>query len=148
MLALAFLILWPLAELFVAIQVAGAIGWLATLLLLVASIPVGIWAMRAEGREVWRRFAVAVDEGRAPTREVLDGALVLIGGCLMIIPGFITDAIGLLLLLPPTRALARHSVGRNMNSRVVVRVAGFGPARQSYDVDSTAQDVPPPTLKA
>ena len=69
----------------------------------------------------------------------------LLGGTLMMVPGFITDALGLLLLLPPTRALARVLVLRNLQSRLVVRAARFG-GRYAYDVDSTATDIDHPQL--
>jgi UPF0716 protein FxsA len=70
-----------------------------------------------------------------------DGALVLFGGGLLIVPGFITDAIGLLLLAPPTRALARTGIVRNFQSRVMVQATRFGRQPSSYDVDSTASDI-------
>jgi UPF0716 protein FxsA len=142
MLALLLLILWPVAELFVAIKVAEAIGVLLTVLLLVIGWPLGIWLARAEGRAAWRRLSAAVAQGRPPGREVIDGALVLAGGVLLIVPGFITDVFGLLLLLPPTRALARRGITRNFQSRLVVAATRFqGPPPSSYDVDSTASDV-------
>ena len=130
------LLIWPVAEVVVAIEIGHAIGVLLTLLLLVASWPVGTWALRSQGRAAWRRLGEAVDERRPPAREVLDGALVMAGGSLLIVPGFITDAIGLLLLLPPVRALARWLLVRNLQSRVVVRAARFGGGRRAYDVDS------------
>lgn len=138
------LLAWPIAELFVAIQVADAIGILWTVILLIAGWPLGTWALRSQGRAVWRRLSVAVSEGRRPGREVLDGALVLIGGALLIIPGFITDALGILALLPPTRALLRWLLVRNMQSRLVVRAAQF--TGRPYDVDSTARDLDQPRL--
>lgn len=141
------LIAWPIAELVVAIEIAQAIGVLAMILLLVLSWPVGTWAMRSQGRAVWRRLAAAVREQRAPGREVIDGALVLIGGALMIVPGFITDAVGLLCLLPPTRWLIRALFARNLQSRTLARA--FRATRvPAYDVDSTAHDVDPPHLPA
>ena len=103
--ALVLLLLWPIAEVFVVIQVAEAIGVLLTLALLIATWPIGMWALRSQGRVVWRRFAVAVAEGRPPGREVVDGAFVLLGGGLLLVPGFLTDIPGVLLLFPPTRAL-------------------------------------------
>src|SRR3979411_3258961 len=93
---------WPIAELFVIIKVADAIGTLETIALLIASWPIGTWAMRSQGRAVWRRMSAAATAGRPPGREVLDGALILIGGVLLMVPGFITDALGIALLLPPT----------------------------------------------
>ena len=96
MLALLLLILWPIAELFVAIKVAEAIGVLLTVVLLLIAMPVGFWLTKAEGRVAWRRLSQAVAQGVPPGRQVLDGALVLLGGLLLIVPGFITDALGLL----------------------------------------------------
>jgi UPF0716 protein FxsA len=85
--------------------------------------------------------------GRPPGREVVDGALALAGGVLIMIPGFITDAIGALLLLGPSRALARGALIRNFQSRLVVAATRFSRApRSSYDVDSTATDVDQPQL--
>jgi UPF0716 protein FxsA len=145
--ALLLLICWPVAEVFVAIKVAGAIGVLATLLLLIASWPVGTWALRSRGRAAWRRLGEAVAARRPPGREVLDGALVLLGGMLMIVPGFITDAFGALLLLPPTRALMRRVLVRNLQSRIVVRATAFTRGATPYDVESTATDVDQPRLR-
>lgn len=144
---LILLILWPIAELVVIVEVANAIGILPMLLLLILGWPLGAWAIRSQGRAVWRRLAAAAREQRSPGREVLDGALVLIGGTLIMIPGFITDALGLLCLLPPTRALLRHRFLQSLSGRLMTgafRVTGV----QSYDVDSSAHDVDPPSLHA
>ena len=141
-----FFILWPLAELFVLVKVAEAIGVLYAILLLLVSWPVGTWVLRSEGRAAWRRLSAAVAAGRAPGREVLDGALVLVGGLLLIIPGFISDVFGLIALLPPTRALLRRLLARNLQSRVVVGATRFTRARTPYDVDSTATDLDQPQL--
>lgn len=140
MLPVLLLILWPIAELLVVIKVAGAIGVLLTMVLLIAAWPLGGWLVRAEGRTALRRLNAAVSTGRRPGREVLDGALVLAGGALLIVPGFITDVLGLALLLPPVRALARLGIVRNLRSRFVVRATRFAD-RRAYDVDSTATDV-------
>lgn len=139
---------WPVAELFVAIAIASAIGVLDTILLLILSLPFGVWAMRSQGRLVYRRFAQALAENRAPGKEVIDGTLVITGGALMVIPGFITDALGLLALFPPTRALIRLFVMRNYRSGVLARAVRFSPAGRDYDVDTTARDVDPPQLRA
>lgn len=138
---LLFLIGWFAAELFVVIEVAGAIGVGATILLLILSWPLGAWALKTQGRAAWRRLSEAVAAGRSPGREVLDGALILIGGLLLIVPGFISDVFGVLALLPPTRALLRGQLGRHLQSRFVVTATQFGSAAQPYDVDSTATDV-------
>jgi UPF0716 protein FxsA len=147
MFALLLLILWPVAELFVAIKVADAIGVLATVILLLVGWPVGMWLAKTEGRAAWQRLSAAVAAGRPPGREVIDGALVLVGGILLIVPGFITDALGLLLLLAPTRSVARAVITRNFQSRLVVAATRFsGAPRSEYDVDSTATDLDSPQL--
>jgi UPF0716 protein FxsA len=141
MIALFLLVLWPIAELFVAIKVAEAIGVLLTVILLLAGWPIGLWLAKAQGRAAWRRLSAAVAAGRPPGREVIDGALVLVGGLLLIVPGFITDILGLL-LLAPTRAVARGAIARNFQSRVVMAATRFsGAPRSDYDVDSTATDL-------
>ena len=145
--ALVLLILWPVAELLVAIKVAQLIGVLDTVLLLVISWPLGVWAMRSQGRAVWRRLTGAVSIGRTPGREVLDGALVLIGGMLLILPGFIGDVVGAWLLIPQTRSLVRRPLTRLMQGRVLRRAArATRAARRAYDVDSTATDIEQPRL--
>ncbi|MGO9823047.1 MAG: FxsA family protein [Solirubrobacteraceae bacterium] len=141
MLALLLLIIWPIAELLVAIKVAEAIGVLATVLLLLAGWPLGVWLMKAEGRGAWRRLGASVSAGRPPGHEVLDGGLIVAGGFFLIVPGFITDVLGLVLLLAPTRSLARRGIVRNFRSRFVVRASQFAGASRPYDVDSTAIDV-------
>jgi UPF0716 protein FxsA len=143
---LLLLILWAAAEIFVLIKVAEAIGVAYAILLLVLSWPVGTWALRSQGRAAWRRLSAAVAAGRSPGREVLDGALVLIGGLLLIIPGFISDVLGLLALLPPTRALLRRPLARNLQSRFVVGATRFTRTTPPYDVDSTATDLDQPQL--
>jgi UPF0716 protein FxsA len=150
MFALLLLILWPIAELFVAIKVAEAIGVLLTVILLLVGWPLGIWLARTEGRAAWRRLSAAVNQSdphRPPGREVIDGALVLVGGILLIVPGFITDVLGLLLLLAPTRSVARRAIIRNFQSRLVVAATRFSrPPASAYDVDSTATDLDGPQL--
>jgi UPF0716 protein FxsA len=134
-------LLWPIAELVVIILVAEQIGILLTLLLLIASFPLGILATRSQGRAVVGRMSQTVNEGRMPTREVLDGALVVLGGILLMIPGFISDIVGIVLLLPLTRAPLRHAFARNLNSPIVTQTVQFTTRGRAYDVDSTASDV-------
>jgi len=139
----------PLAELYVIIQVGQAIGALPTIGLLLLDSLLGSWLLRAQGRAAWLRFRAAVAAGRPPALEVLDGALVIVGGALLLAPGFITDVVGAALLIPPTRALARRGLLRGVRGRLLVALAGAprrrGTARD-YDVDATAHDVHPPHL--
>jgi UPF0716 protein FxsA len=146
-LALLLLILWPVAELYVAIKVADAIGVVAMLLLLIAGWPLGSWALRSQGRAAWRRLTDALAMRRAPGRHVLDGALTLLGGMLLIAPGFISDALGVVLLLPPARALTRKVLTRSLQSRILVRSARPTRSPRPYDVDSTATDLEQPSLQ-
>src|SRR5687768_7490511 len=97
----------PIAELAILIQVGQLIGVWWTIALLVVDAVLGSLLARSQGRLVWRRFNEALNAGRMPAREVMDGALVLFGGALLLTPGFLSDILGLFLLLPPTRALVR-----------------------------------------
>jgi UPF0716 protein FxsA len=146
-LILLFIVL-PLAELYVILKVGDAIGVVWTILLLAADSLIGSLLLRAQGRSVWRRFNTALAEGKMPHREVVDGVLVIFGGAFLITPGFITDVIGLLLLLPPTRSLIRSQVVRRLGRRVAIGVTTRPGRRQprDYDVEGTAReydDVPP-----
>jgi UPF0716 protein FxsA len=114
---LVFLLSWPVVELLVAIAVAGAIGIAETLLLLVLVSVVGAALLKRSGLSVWRRANAEVAAGRAPTRQVIDGALVLVGGLGLVLPGFVSGAVGALLMLPPVRALLRPALIAWMGSR-------------------------------
>src|SRR4051812_28253269 len=107
LLILVFIVV-PIAELYVIFQVGEAIGALPTIAILIADSLIGSALLRSQGRGAWRRFNEALAAGRPPAREVLDGALVIFGGAFLITPGFITDIVGIVLLLPPTRALVRR----------------------------------------
>ena len=130
----------PIAELAVLIQVGQEIGVAWTVAILIADAILGSILMRAQGRAAWRRFNEAMQAGRVPAREVLDGALVMFGGLLMLTPGFITDILGFLLLIPPTRAVARAVLAKRLMERMVVSMTGPRP-RPDDIVDGTAVDV-------
>jgi UPF0716 protein FxsA len=151
-------ILVPIAELYVLIQIGQAIGVLPTIALLIVDSVLGAALMRSQGRAAWMRFNVALSEGRVPGREVMDGALVIFGGALLLTPGFLSDILGLSLLLPPSRAVIRAVLLKRFAGRVVAAAAGgagprmfaFGaPARgrprtPAEDVvDSSATEVDP-----
>src|ERR1700754_78927 len=87
----------PIAELAVIIQVGQEIGVWWTIAILVADSVLGSVLMRTQGGTAWRRFNAAVQAGRIPAREVIDGALVILGGALLLTPGFITDILGIVL---------------------------------------------------
>ncbi|MED5393075.1 MAG: FxsA family protein [Actinomycetota bacterium] len=108
----------PIVELAVIVQVAGSTGVLNTIGLLVLVSVVGAWLVRREGLGILRRAQREAAAGRIPGREMIDGMLVLGAGALMLTPGFVTDAVGLALLFPPTRALVRAVVTRRLTRSV------------------------------
>lgn len=107
MLLLAFVVL-PVLEIYVIIQVGHVIGAWWTVALLIADSVVGSWLVRREGSRAFEALRVALSSGRMPAKELADGALILVGGTLMIAPGFVTDLAGFFLILPFTRPLARR----------------------------------------
>ncbi|HWN72876.1 MAG TPA: FxsA family protein [Solirubrobacterales bacterium] len=144
----------PVAELYVIIKVGELIGVVPTLILLLADALLGSMLLKHEGRSAWRRFNQALAERRFPGREVADGALIIVGGTLLLTPGFLTDIVGLFLLLPPTRAISRQLLKRFTIGRFAVVSMGGGPGpftrppggeprpNRDYDFDATAEEVP------
>jgi UPF0716 protein FxsA len=142
---LALFIAVPLAELYVILKVGDAIGVVPTILILAADSVLGSVLLRSQGRAVWRRFNEALAVGKMPHREVQDGVAVIFGGAFLITPGFLTDIVGLALLLPPTRALILRAAGRILARRMSARIAvSQGPGRRrDFDVEGTASEHPP-----
>jgi UPF0716 protein FxsA len=142
----------PIAELYVIIQVGEAIGLWPTLVLLLADALLGSFLLKHQGRGAWRRFNEALVQRRFPGKEVVDGLLIVVGGTLLLAPGFITDIFGLILLVPPTRAIVRGLLKRFTIGRFTVvgmgmpgGGAGWGPGggpTRDYDIDATAEEVP------
>jgi UPF0716 protein FxsA len=122
----------PLAELYVIIKVGEAIGVAPTLALLLADSVLGAMLLRHQGRAVWRRFNEALGAGRMPHREVMDGVLVIFGGAFLLTPGFLTDIVGVVLLVPPTRSLVRRLLVRRLTRRVSLGVVD-GTATERHD---------------
>ncbi len=157
LLLIVLFIVVPIAELAVLIQIGQLIGVWWTIALLVADAVLGSRGGRGAGRRAWGGVNEARDAGRLPAREVMDGALVLFGGALLLTPGFLSDILGVLLLLPPTRALVRAVLVRRFAGRMVASMSGprvgggggrgphSGP-HQAYDVEGTAVDRPPDGL--
>src|SRR5215218_8424980 len=146
----------PVLELYVIIQVGQAIGVVPTLMLLLADALLGSWLLKHEGRGAWRRFNEALAARRFPGREVADGVLIVIGGTLLLTPGFLTDIAGVFLLIPPTRAIVRRLLKRFTIGRfTVVGIPNRGPSPfgqppggaprggRDDDIDATAEEMPP-----
>jgi UPF0716 protein FxsA len=119
LLLLVLFVVVPIVEIYVIIQVGQAIGILPTVALLLADAVLGTWLFRLEGRKAWTAFRDALTQGRVPAKEVADGGLVLLGGAFLLSPGFVTDVVGVLCLLPPTRALLRGVLAGVVRSRLV-----------------------------
>lgn len=147
-------IIVPIAELYVIIQVGELIGVWPTLALLLADALLGSLLIKHQGRGAWRRFNEAIAQRRFPGKEVADGVLIVVGGTLLVAPGFLTDIVGFLLLIPPTRALARTLLRRFTVGRfAVVGVSSAGgfagnpfgrgnAAQRPYDFDASAEEMP------
>ena len=163
-------ILLPLAELYVIVQVGQWIGIWPTLAILLIDGFLGAWLARSQGRAVWQRFNAQMAAGKVPAREIVDGAMIIFGGALLLSPGFITDILGIMLLLPPARAIwrgllkriaGRHPAGRPVfffydrvgdrswrpsdrgapPPRGPTSTAGPTRGRSAYDVEGTAHEI-------
>jgi len=120
LLAVVFVVM-PLVELFVLIQVGQVIGvWWTIGLLLLMSV-VGSWLMKREGLGVYRRIQASIAAGRVPGAELVDGFLTLRGGALMLTPGFVSDVVGMALLLPPVRVVVRRLAAARLTHLAVQR---------------------------
>jgi UPF0716 protein FxsA len=133
---IALFLVVPFLELYVILEVVGpALGAPLTILLLAADSVIGALLFKSQGRSVWRRFNTALSEGRVPHREVIDGVLVIFGGAFLITPGFLSDIVGALLLIPPTRSLVRRFLVRRLGRRLVVSAPG-----RRFDVEGSARE--------
>lgn len=129
-----FLLAMPIVELAVIVQVAEEVGVLETLALLVGISIAGAWLLKQQGLATWQSLQATMARGQVPTKEATDGALILFGGALLLTPGFVTDVFGIVLLLPPTRALVKSFFRKLLGSWAVKRA---GPAGQVYSATVT-----------
>jgi UPF0716 protein FxsA len=143
-LIVALLIVVSAIEIAVVIAVGHAIGWGLTLLLLLATSVIGAYLLRREGGRAWRAFREDAASGRPPGNAATDGVLVLAGGVFMLVPGFVSDFVGLFLLLPPTRHLVRGFVQHAVANRVSPAAASslFGPRRVRVQTGQPVRPTP------
>jgi UPF0716 protein FxsA len=120
------LIVVPIAELWAILQVADWIGVLNTIALLIAISALGAWLLKQQGMATWARLRQTLQRGQVPTKEVTDGALILFGGALLLTPGFLSDAVGLVLLFPPSRVVVKASFRRVLARWAERRFVPFG----------------------
>jgi UPF0716 protein FxsA len=136
----------PLVEIYVIIRVGQVIGAWWTIALLIADSILGSWLVKREGGRAWEALGTALSSGVMPARELADAALILIGGTLMLTPGFVTDLVGIVVILPFTRPVARRALTRVVRRRLLVMTAvppnatrpgpeGGGPVVQGEVVD-------------
>lgn len=152
-LVLAAMVALPFAEIYLLVQIGHVIGVWWTLAILVGEAMLGAWLVRREGTRAWKALNDAFASGRMPTGELADTALVLVGGVLLVMPGFITDVFGLLFLLPFTRPLARKVlaffIARRMNrlglSTVLIRQDGTIIRGETVIEGETVEGEPAPT---
>ena len=139
--ALAFL-LTPIVEIYVIVQVGQEIGAWQTVALLLIESAIGVWLLKREGRRTWQELRLALNQARVPAKELADAALVLIGGTLLVTPGFVTDVVGFFCVLPFTRPLARRLLLAYISRRVArgtIRVVA-GPGSGFRQRSSTVVD--------
>jgi len=132
-LLLVLFVVVPVAEIYVLIQVGQVIGAWWTIVLLVLDSILGSWLIKREGARAWAAMRAALEDGRMPAREIADGALVVLGGALMLSPGFVTDVFGIALILPLTRPFFRRLLTGVVSRRLVVSGPGaVGPRRPGF----------------
>ncbi|MGW3341763.1 FxsA family protein [Nonomuraea rubra] len=145
LLFLAFLVV-PVLEIWLLIQVGSVIGAPATVALLIADSLLGAWLVRREGRRAWRALQTALQSGRMPDRELADGGIILVGGTLLLTPGFFTDVFGFLCLIPFTRPMMRR-LGSWFFERRIKKMAAASPYANLFPPSSSSgfpgADVPP-----
>ena len=120
------LIIVPLAELYVIVQVGQEIGIAPTLLLLLGVSIAGAYLLKREGMATWRKFQSQMGEGRVPTKEAADGAMILFGGALLLTPGFLTDIVGLLFILPASRMMLKSGFRKLAGGWAIKRMGPAG----------------------
>jgi len=138
----------PLAEIAVFIELGGRIGLGWTLFLIVLTAMVGTWMLRRQGFAVLDRARRELDQDRVPVVEVFEGLCLLVAGALLLTPGFLTDAVGALLLLPPVRRWLYREARRRLEHRIIVRggsPGGPGPrdGRPPPTIDAEFEEVDP-----
>jgi UPF0716 protein FxsA len=142
------LIAIPIIEIAVAIWVASAVGWLNTIGLLILLSIIGIWVVKRQGLGIMTTLSEGAQRREVPTKKLVDRFLMVLGGVLLVMPGFVTAAIGLLLFLPPVRALIRGFAGKRVQATMATGRWTYGTVRDvtSREVrDDSDSPTPPPS---
>ena len=142
LLIIALVVVAPLLEFYVIVQVGGHIGLLPTVALLIAVSAVGTSLIKREGIKVYREFVAAIQRGEEPAEQLVHGVCLLAAGVLMLAPGFMSDIVSIALLVPPTRALIVNLVLRRSITKVtVIRATHWGPIVEVKGHISSPKDV-------
>jgi UPF0716 protein FxsA len=149
----------PIIELALLVWMGGRIGFWPTVGLIAVTALIGTLLAQREGVAAWTRFQSRIAAGELPGKELTDGILILISGALLLTPGVLTDVVGLLGLLPPSRALIRRQLTKRLRSRATVGFSSFSPfsapppsvqpppppPKQKDIIDVSFEDLPPPS---
>lgn len=120
-------ILVPLAELYLFMTLGDELGFPKTLAIIVITAIIGAALTKSQGRRAIEKLHKASSEGRLPAREAFDGVMILIAGAVLITPGFLTDAVGFLLLIPPVRSIVAGYLGEKLKANIKVVTPGVPP---------------------
>ncbi|GAA2162241.1 FxsA family protein [Pedococcus bigeumensis] len=120
------LLVIPVLEIAAIIAVGKVIGGWQTLVLLLVESALGAWLVRREGARAWKALTTALNTGQMPSRQLADAALVLVGGTLLLTPGFLTDIVGFFFILPLTRPIARAALEAVVAKRLLGGIFGGG----------------------
>jgi UPF0716 protein FxsA len=136
------LIAWPILEIYVFVQVGEAIGWINTIAVFLGAGVVGLWLLRAEGVSLLLRARNQMQNGVAPVGEALDALCLVAGGVLLLLPGFLSDVMALLLFLPPTRFALKRLIARHA---IVQASYGAESMARTVVIEGEFEDVTPET---
>lgn len=142
LLIVSLVVVLPLIELYFIVQVGHQMGIIPTIALLIVVSTVGSALVKREGIKAFRRFVAAAQTGEELTKEIANGVCILTAGIFLLAPGFISDVLGILLLLPPVRVVVVRIAGRRVRKRAtVIRVTHTGPRVDYRGYLSTPNDV-------
>ncbi|MCH1419546.1 MAG: FxsA family protein [Akkermansiaceae bacterium] len=118
-------ILVPTAELYLFIKIGSRLGLGPTLAIIIVTAVLGASLTKSQGRRAIEKFQAATTAGRMPAKEAIDGLMILLAGAVLITPGFLTDTVGFLLLLPSFRAIVAGYAGKRLKGKIQVVTPGM-----------------------
>ena len=131
----------PIIEIYFLVKVGEQIGPLKTILLVIITAIIGTWLLRQQGLSTLARFQSSMASGKIPAQEMIEGVILLIGGILLLTPGFVTDALGLLCLLPFSRQAFARKIAKNSSVHLQTQMGGFGSQRPNQQNQSGNGDI-------